>query len=157
METYSALLALCAVRKLTVRHSNIRLRCRLINKTFFISSRQACKVRDDKVYSSIHLHGNDCSSQGKPVQLVCWRCKHSIDLLAFQKRTHDSQPIQHLLIHSGLETEYDFIYLGYHRFRYWLIACPIPSHDLLQCWLIVDWTPSYKNNILVKVQSLYSR
>ena len=30
--------------------------------------------------------------------------------------------------------------LGQHWFRYWLVACSVPSHYLNQNWLIVNWT-----------------
>ena len=34
--------------------------------------------------------------------------------------------------------------LGQDWFRYWLGACPAPSHYLKQSWLIVNWTPGNK-------------
>ena len=29
---------------------------------------------------------------------------------------------------------------SHHRFRQWLVACPSPSHYLIKCWNIVNWT-----------------
>ena len=44
--------------------------------------------------------------------------------------TSVNPPVQHICISD----------LGQHWFRLWLVACSAPSHDLNQCWLIVNWT-----------------
>ena len=30
--------------------------------------------------------------------------------------------------------------LGHHWFRLWFVDCPVPSHYMIQCWDIVNWT-----------------
>ena len=34
--------------------------------------------------------------------------------------------------------------LSHHWFKQWLVAWPVRSHDLNQCWIIVDWTVGNK-------------
>ena len=44
------------------------------------------------------------------------------------------------LKHPGRVTPICSNKLGNHGFRYWLIACLVPSHYQNQCWYVLNWT-----------------
>ena len=46
----------------------------------------------------------------------------------------------HCLTHWGRAMYICVSELGHHWFRWWLVACLVPSHYLNQCWVIVIWT-----------------
>ena len=48
------------------------------------------------------------------------------------------------LTHWGWVTLICITSLGHHWFRWWLVACLVPSHYLNQCCIIVNWTHSNK-------------
>ena len=48
------------------------------------------------------------------------------------------------LTHLPLVTHTCVSELGHHWFRWWLVACLVPSHYLNQCWFIVNWTSGNK-------------
>ena len=69
------------------------------------------------------------------------RCDGLVPLGDFHKSDRHSAQVLALLTHWGWVTHICVIKLSHHWFRYWLFAWPAPTHNLKQCWNIINWTP----------------